>query len=79
MTYQIILVQFNKCKYETTYFLLFRPDVSLEVELGEEDKEESSMCGNVVGELPGESAIVVKCKLETVKHNCHELEIIADH
>ena len=59
--------------------MLLWPDVSMDIELREEDKEENGVRGDVVGELPGKSAILVKCQLETVKHDCHELKKNADH
>ena len=44
-----------------------------DVEVGEEDEEESGVHGDVVGKLPGEPAVVVEEQLEAVHHHGHEL------
>ena len=54
--------------------LLLGREVLLDVELGEEYEEEDGVCADVVGELPGEVAVVVEHQLEAVHHDADKLD-----
>ena len=41
--------------------------------MGKKDEEEDAVRGDVVGELPGELAVVVEEQLEAVRHKGHKL------
>ena len=52
---------------------LVRRQVGVYVEVHEEDEEEDAVRGDVVGELPGEPAVVVEEQLEAVHTKGDEL------